>query len=324
MLEAILRLEEEELRKKHSSTFYIFLLVGISFILILSTLIYLVCSNDYMRYKIHMRLGLQASERNKYEEAIEYYSKAINHKSTINAYLNRGMIYVLNKPDYQLANKDLMHAEQLLTENMPKEVKHHLYSLKLFSDYQLAKYNDCRIDLDNLMRIDSTKSSCFSMRGHLNLMDQIYNEALIDFEKSISMDEGKILYYPWTPSWGTYYSIPEYLTGTFSFIMMGQDWKSRNIYVQKAVALIELEKYNEAIKILNPILKEEHMFPFEYLLLAVCHYNLSDMAEAERMMLSAIRVNNEVVDMIINREGRITISPVLIETVQQLKKQYMK
>lgn len=142
----------------------------------------LICSNNYFLSMAYLGRGNAYFEKNKYEQAIGNYSKAIQINSgLVEAYAGRAQAYSLTKR-YDSAVIDFTTAILL---NPTNDV---LYSSRAGLFCIKTNYLRAMADFDNAIEINPQSSDAYASRGYFFFTIGRYADSVADCTKSIKLN----------------------------------------------------------------------------------------------------------------------------------------
>ena len=137
--------------------------------------------NDKFLAKKFFARGLLYYKSKKYNEAISYYTKAINlSPDDDNYYLYRGLAY-LDKKDYSKAVDDFSAGIKLDSGNI------NFYLKRAAAYVELKQYNKAIVDLTKSIEFRPDVSAVYENRAHFYFLVADYNNAVLDYSKAIEL-----------------------------------------------------------------------------------------------------------------------------------------
>ena len=268
--------------------------------------------------------GNTAKEKKDGTRAIYYYTKAIEtDPDYIEAYLNRGeMYYYVNEHEKALADFDRVielnpkedrayywkalvykylkqYENSIICSNKlielhDKDTNYYELRAKIYMDMEnyISAYNDVNIAI----KLNQNNGILYSLRGLLNEYLNKYNDAIVDYKKSIALMPEFIA--PYKSLLSIYLQTQNYEAGlevADKAINIEQSWI---LYSTRGYLFLMLQSYNEAISDSNRAIKLNSGFADSYLTRGKAYLALKEYKKAIEDFDMAIKLDPDNIDKV--------------------------
>ena len=281
-------------------------------------------NQNYSQAEYFNMAGNTAKEKKDGTRAIYYYTKAIEtDPDYIEAYLNRGeMYYYVNEHEKALADFDRVielnpkedrayywkalvykylkqYENSIICSNKlielhDKDTNYYELRAKIYMDMEnyISAYNDVNIAI----KLNQNNGILYSLRGLLNEYLNKYNDAIVDYKKSIALMPEFIA--PYKSLLSIYLQTQNYEAGlevADKAINIEQSWI---LYSTRGYLFLMLQSYNEAISDSNKAIKRNSSFADSYLTRGKAYLALKEYKKAIEDFDMAIKLDPNNIDKV--------------------------